>query len=125
MTLELWLVAGSVVITLFIAGVIMGVFFASVLLDRWHAAQRQKALDEQTEYYKAEMRELAAVNARLELRVSELEAQQKSLFQALELARIPVPKTGPLPQSVNVTNVLAGAGLTTGGDIAGRDKSGG
>ena len=103
----------------------MGVFFASVLLDRWHAAQRQKALDEQAEYYKAEMRELAAVNARLELRVSELEAQQKSLFQALELARIPVPKTGPLPQSVSVTNVLAGAGLTTGGDIAGRDKSGG
>ena len=125
MTLELWLIAGAVVITLFIAGVIMGVFFASVLLDRWHAAQRQKALDEQAEYYKAEMRELAAVNARLELRVSELEAQQKSLFQALELARIPVPKTGPLPQPVSVTNVLAGAGLTTGGDIAGRDKSGG
>lgn len=28
-------------------------------------------------------------------------------------------------QAVSVTNVLAGAGLTTGGDIAGRDKTGG
>lgn len=126
MTLELWLIAGAVIIVLFVAGVVIGLAVFVVGLDRWHASQKQRALDEQAEYYKSEMRELAAVNARLELRVSELEAQQKSLFQALELARIPVPKTAPLaPQAVTVTNVLAGSDLTTGGGIVGRDKSGG
>lgn len=123
MTLELWLIAGAVIIVLFVAGAVIGMAVFSIGLDRWHAERRRDALAEQAEAHKLEMRELASYNARLEQRVSELEAQLAVMFQALKDARIPVPKTAPLsPQAVNVTNVLAGAGLTTGGDIAGRDK---
>lgn len=106
---------------LFVAGGVIGFSVFAIGLDRWHAERRRDALAEQAEAHKLEMRELASYNARLEQRVSELEAQLAVMFQALKDARIPVPKTAPL----NVTNIVAAGDLGVGGDIAGRDKTGG
>ena len=116
MTLELWLIAGATIIVIAIAGGTIGIAVFAVGLDWRYRDERKRALEEQAEAHKIEMRELAGYNSRLEMRVSELEAQLAVMFQALKDARIPVPKTGPL------ISVTAGRDAGIGGDIVARDK---
>jgi len=115
MTLETWIAAGAIIITLVICGGTMGVMAFALFLHYRSGEERQRALAEQAEAHRMEMREMADYNARLERRVTELEAQITLMVEVLNKRGISMPKTGPL-------NVTAGGDITIGGDVAGRDK---
>lgn len=106
-------VFAGVLLIVVIGGTVGNGMFAYSLI-RQHEKDKAESLAVQAEMYKNELRELTAYSARLEDRVSDMEAQIKVLMQALWDARIPVPKTGPLTFNTS-------GDLNVGGPITGRD----
>lgn len=134
MTLEIAFAIFAAVQVLTITGGTIGVASVVLWLTRQHRTDLEKQLSEQAEAYKIEMRELDRYNSaereRLEKRIVELESEIKKLTdqrmydwevlrKILAERGIPIPKTGPL------VSVTAGGDAKFGGDLVGRDKTGG